>query len=573
MRRTWFTAALAVAIFSFSAESMSEEDWPTFTYQDLKKLIIEKKIRSVEELTAALPEELQTNITFRLKPHNRVQDGVRAIRFTSDGALTITHNDDPQKKGGFNVEAHEVDSSGKKFLHDIKFAEDGKGPPQFSDGPLQKHGRGPESCITCHGEHARKIWPSYRDWPDACGENDDTPDQKCSDFLKKAKSNTRFKDLKWDPQNPNWPYMDPNKRALKNMPNTRLTYLTLIDNAREQAQVVRDSALYKHLKYTLLYDRFCEDQSTKLKVALSQSNLVIPPSNWTKSKADYIEEVFFHKPEYTPADKSSKYQYPEFKHKIMELFNIPLGMTGGVESSERNAVTGIDTNEKIYNSNSNFYLNAELLRMEAKTDPNIKAAIDQATINYLTDDKNDPVVAKGFYNGLDSKFQSHLKGVFLKSTPLIKMCPYLKNKSEKELTEFEKFSKIQKTCDHSSPLRLSKNISQIQNIADLQVGLENLQINKGKELLSKAKCIACHDSSEGKNVGPHIPFANPKNFAKQNQDGISYADDFISSTERMISNDVPKEKRMPLNQESLSPDEQKALIKYLNFMASQNDLK
>ena len=60
-----------------------------FTYDDFIRLV--NRYNSIDAINHSLPKELQRNITFRLDAHNRLQPGERAIRFTDNGNLMITH--------------------------------------------------------------------------------------------------------------------------------------------------------------------------------------------------------------------------------------------------------------------------------------------------------------------------------------------------------------------------------------------------------------------------------------------------------------------------------------------------
>ena len=554
------------------------DTWRTFTYQDLVKLIKDNRVTSIEQLTHLLPEELQTNITFRLIPHNRLQEGPRAIRFTSDGRLTITHSTDPKAKGGLNIEIFEKTASDEGVLHDIEFSKDGKSLPKITEGHPHGAGTQIQTCTGCHGSPPRKIWPTYRTWLDAGGEEDDHPNQKCLDFLKSAKQNPRLKDLNWDQKNPAWPYTGSAERALRTMPNTRLSYIVQIDNAKQMAKTMMKSDLYGKLKYTLFDQEICPQDSqlnSRIQSDLSRSPEVNLPNNWMGTKSEYIKSVLTYVPQYTPSDYSSK-NYPGTASKLFEFFGIPYGTTGGSEKFERNASTGISVNsETIYNRGSQTYLIVQLLQKEAQQNPVIKKILSDGKVDYPRSSES----TKSDYNNddfykADKKFQNEFENSFLLNKALRESCAYFRSQSLKELDRLEESlngiaecetNKIASKAAQADLSPLDKR--QIIPISNLTGPLQDLVLAKGKEILKTAKCITCHDPSSGHSVGPPIRFTNPKKFAEDDNEFARSGMDVVSSARLMMSDETPYEKRMPLNNPSLTPEEREAVVEYLRFMS------
>ncbi len=561
-----------------SRYSFSQNISGSFTYQDLKRLIQEKDIRTIEQLTAALPDELQKNVVFRVRPRNKLQEGPRAIRFTTDGALTITHNDDASKKGGLKIEVLEKDSENNHMLHEISFSKDGGAPPTFMESSPHGKGSQMQSCTGCHGNPPRKIWPSYPKWKDACGRYDDVIEKECEDLLTKLKTNKRFKDLKWDAANSAWPYR---KRGdtinIDTMPNSRFTLLMQIDNAEQFAKIVAQSPLYEKLKYTLFSSEFCftpEGEYARLKAILSRSPDVKVPANWSQSKGDYVFEVLNHKPE---LDEGANF-FGQSQSRLFEFFGIQNGNLGGGDTLERNGGTGMGTNLS-FNRSSSEYLLVQLLKHEAKTDLKIKDGVDKAQVNYFNGAKSSSTgnsEVATFYKTSDVKFLNKVKSALLDRHPSkMHLCEYFKEKSAAELAKLEKeLEPVGLKCAGSQktllPVPQSSCISlpaQLNAIDDIQPHLEKLVLEKGKSLLESAKCIACHNPKGETSVGPRFSFDDPAKFAQENLEYAAQNGSEITQAAHLAMKDPNRTKRMPLNNLPLNEEDQKAITAYLNFIS------
>lgn len=552
------------ASHSFANDYAAAKDYPTYTVENFLELLRSKW--SIEEVTAALPEELQTNVTVRLEPRNRLQEGPRAIRFTSDGRLMITHNDDPQKRGGRNIEIAATDENGNRTLLDVAFSADGKSAPVItSNRPSGGDGHGgTQACTACHGTPPRLIYQSYATWKGACGEADDKADEKCLAFLKRAKTNPRFKDLKWDPENPAWPYhngVQGKGRTLSTSPNARFTLLVQFGNANQFANVVQASPLYEKLKYTLMDQYLCaqpEADMRRFRTLLARSNQVPVPKNWKGTTLDYVEKISDAKADFS-GDDDGPTSRAVSRRNFFEFFGVPMGNTGGNEVLRRNGITGIGYDYDVHNTDSISYLATQLLVRESESDPVLRSMVKNPESYVAASEAG----YSGYYNG-DAKFMRAFKQAgFVKIDAVNSICPHIHARAQAEMRSYEE--ELNLADAKCKTLGKPTSLQKVHAIAD---GVQELVLEKGKALLESENCNSCHDPVQGKPVGPRIRFRNPAHFAEdsermQMEDGM----DAVAASERLMSSDVHQLKQMPLSRPPLDPESREALLRYLKSMA------
>lgn len=555
-----------------------------FTYADLVALIKAKNIRSVEELTAALPRELQNHVTFRLKPHNRLQEGTRAIRFTPNGRLVLTHTHDPSARGGLSVEALEVASSGEIRLHDISFSEDKRAPTISSDSKNEKAHL--QSCFACHGEAPRMIWPAYNEWPDTCGAADDNAEEACVQFLKEAKKNPRFKDLKWDPKNPAWPYYsggsvatNQKNRVLRNMPNTRFTALVTYHNSRQAANVVQKSALYPHLKFNLIRQNRCQHLPApaaiikRLKEALARDSAILPPASWSGTREAYVEEIFADREisEYARADISSVKLFYDKQNRLtfLEFFGIPRGNTGGTEVLTKAGRTGSGFTGQEFGGDTTSLMTVQLINDLARTDRKLRRFAKAREIKLADALTPSPYFdPRVFVAGLDPAFNKEYEGRLQKSVNSdTDLCGYLMERSEAELIAYERLLNTWPK-GRERPVANVPSAEELRELREIRAALKADKLKAGEALLKHEKCIACHDPTSGPVVGPHFPFRDARRFAIENQDTKKYSGTLVQRIKEAISSDTALDLRMPLNRPALSAEEREAIVLYLEALAS-----
>ncbi len=535
-----------------------------FTYEDLVELIKGKNLQSVEEVTAALPADLQSHITFRLKPQNRIQKGTRAIRFTPDGRLVIAHGDDPKKPGGRSLEIIEVTISGKIQLHEISFPES-KGAPVISSDFGSREKEHLQSCLACHGDPARMIWPAYNDWPHSCGAKDDSADEECLAFLKSAKKNPRFKDLKWDPANPAWPYYANKKaRAMKRMPNTRFTAMVSFHNSRQVANVVQSSPLYPQLQYNLIRQNRCINSPApaalkdRLKNLLMRDSAIVPPANFSGTSAQYVEKIFANResPEYSSADVSSVKFFYDKQNTLtyLEFFGIPEGNTGGTEVITKAGRTGMAFTGQEFGGDTTSLAIVQLMNDLAKTDAKLKKLVEKRVMNFSEALAPSPYYdSKTFNEELHPSFVKEYEGRFSKVVGFDKdLCAYLTTKANEELDAYEKLLDAW-LKDSERPVANVPLQEDLQAIREIHQALKADKLKAGRLILQHEKCVACHDPASGKAVGPHFPF----------RDAIKARKSLVRRVGKVVAPEASLKKRMPLNRPPLSAEEREAVMLYL----------
>jgi len=140
-----------------------------FDFADLRSMVEERGIRSIEDLIPALPGSLRYR--YAVVFSSRSLQGAsftspRIVMYGEDARLVITFNGESGQRGYRAVETMEFNDSDRAFrFREIEFperAEDAR-PVVFSEP-------NPDRCRLCHGTPARPIWDTFPSWPGAYGE-------------------------------------------------------------------------------------------------------------------------------------------------------------------------------------------------------------------------------------------------------------------------------------------------------------------------------------------------------------------------------------------------------------------
>jgi mono/diheme cytochrome c family protein len=139
-----------------------------FAFDSLSQVITAQHVGSVEELLAALPEDLRTHFSLVFSSRS-LQDASfehpRAVLFGSGAQLILTFNGDPSQRGFEAVETMEFDAHANHFIfREITFPRDGAQPAARISDP------NPARCSACHDHPARPIWDVPPAWPGVYGE-------------------------------------------------------------------------------------------------------------------------------------------------------------------------------------------------------------------------------------------------------------------------------------------------------------------------------------------------------------------------------------------------------------------
>jgi hypothetical protein len=135
----------------------------------LERLIIDRNVRSIEDLLPLLPADLRSRyvLMFRSRSlHGSSFAHPRAILFDPEARFVISFNGDASQEGFNALETMEFDDARKSFeFHQIEF-------PATADrtADVRVSAPNPESCLKCHGEPPRPVWDTHPTWPGAYGE-------------------------------------------------------------------------------------------------------------------------------------------------------------------------------------------------------------------------------------------------------------------------------------------------------------------------------------------------------------------------------------------------------------------
>jgi hypothetical protein len=178
---------------------------PAMSFAALQQLIVDRNVRSVEDLLPLLPKDLRSRyvLMFRSRSlHGSTFAHPRAILFDPEARLVISFNGDAGEAGFNDVETMEFDDADKSFkFREITF-------PSVAPGPSAPGAKesvrisqpNPEPCLKCHGEPARPIWDTHPTWPGAYGE-------RYGAGLKPLERSGLDEFLREQPKNPRYRYL------------------------------------------------------------------------------------------------------------------------------------------------------------------------------------------------------------------------------------------------------------------------------------------------------------------------------------------------------------------------------
>jgi hypothetical protein len=160
-------ARLLPAIFLLTISVARAAPQAHFDFASLRELIEARQARSVEDVLAALPEDLRSGYTLVFASRSlqdATLDSPRAILFGAAAELMLTFNGEPRQRGFSAIETVEFDARTNSFIfREITFAPGTSDPVRISDA-------NPPRCSVCHGNPARPIWDTAPSWPGVYGE-------------------------------------------------------------------------------------------------------------------------------------------------------------------------------------------------------------------------------------------------------------------------------------------------------------------------------------------------------------------------------------------------------------------
>lgn len=203
--------------------SLANAQATNFAYEDLRDLIVNKSVNSIEALLPLLPEEMRTHYTLMhssMSLHGSDHANPRVILFGLDAKLTCSFNGSSGHALYDGIECFQFREKERLFdFRQIIFpsAENGLSAPKFSE--MNKTADGKVSCGSCHGDpeknaDLRPNWDEYPNWPGTYGSDHD---------LLKGDANAYYDWKKNSPNHPRYKYLIdklPQGRVYE-MPNTR----------------------------------------------------------------------------------------------------------------------------------------------------------------------------------------------------------------------------------------------------------------------------------------------------------------------------------------------------------------
>jgi mono/diheme cytochrome c family protein len=139
-----------------------------FGFESLRQLIASRRVASIEELLAVLPEDLRTHYTLVFSSRSLQEaslENPRALLFGSKAQLILTFNGNASQHGFDAVETMEFDAAANRFVfREITFT------PATANAVATISDPNPARCIACHDRPARPIWDAPPLWPGVYGE-------------------------------------------------------------------------------------------------------------------------------------------------------------------------------------------------------------------------------------------------------------------------------------------------------------------------------------------------------------------------------------------------------------------
>ena len=181
-------------IFALLTISDSQAAPPTFSIDDLAKILREKSPSTVDVALPLLPREFRRDAVLMQRSRSLQSgspDAPRAILSNEDGSFVLAFNGDGAKDARFEMIQFHRDTRRFEFA-DVEF---------FGNRPPEMH-RDLDGCAGCHGsnEDAHPVWESFNQWPGAYGEQDEKIERYVESpafraFLKAAPKDPRYHSL------------------------------------------------------------------------------------------------------------------------------------------------------------------------------------------------------------------------------------------------------------------------------------------------------------------------------------------------------------------------------------------
>lgn len=316
-----FSIAFAMGCTSAPAELAQRRPGdapPANVIEGIKRMASEPRIKSPQDVIAALPEEMRENFTL-IHDSQSIQDAnlshPRALMFSKDATSIATFNGHPKLFGYDSIEAVAFLPETNRFeFRAITF-------PPGTERPVLTEPN-PSLCMGCHtGEKSpddpRPNWQDYSQWPGVFGADDDrlsAEEQKAIDeFRRNQPNDPRYKHLIFRKGEENFPYIPKQGSAdIKDRVNFRLTMLLARLNAKRLARMIQEKRFERFGEPWLFLALGCEpDTATRSNIErLIGKPLTKKPGNFYGKKTPeyYTPDQVLEAAGITPKDWNMKFR-------------------------------------------------------------------------------------------------------------------------------------------------------------------------------------------------------------------------------------------------------------------------
>ena len=253
-----------------------------FGINELRELITQNNLNTVEQTLEKLPPELLRNYTLQhtsISLQEASPQNPRAVLFMPNGSLILTFNGNSRQKGFDQIEAASFDPLKDEIsFYEVDFDRRGRHAPVFSKP-------NPAKCMNCHGGEGkapRYVWTGYNHWNGSYGQIDDrihapndedqnkkilfnnfleNEDKEFQKFKMAAPTHPRYKFLYQSAKEPQWPYHTgvARERKIALLPNFRVESLMTTNYIKSLARELFSRKHFNEVRMTYLFLNLCSD--------------------------------------------------------------------------------------------------------------------------------------------------------------------------------------------------------------------------------------------------------------------------------------------------------------------------
>lgn len=259
-----FVTKLAVVLTLLAGFAPFASAQTKFTFADLKKIVEEKDLRSIDQVLPLLPTEYRESFTLMHKSRSIQHSSSwapRAILFGNDAKLVLSFNGDPTDAGYDRLEVIEFKDETDRFEFKFIYFADTQTKAEVIENPM--------NCIGCHGRMPNDLHPDWDVglvWRGAYGSQDDSfaetaldpelkPELKIEaenyvQFLEGASKHPRYQHL--DFSRPLDQVSQAQRSEVENRPNLRLGFLLTRLQVKRIARQIEEAPGFKALQHQIV---------------------------------------------------------------------------------------------------------------------------------------------------------------------------------------------------------------------------------------------------------------------------------------------------------------------------------